>query len=66
MNPVEISADQFRRLAERVTKLVAEYLENIDTQSISPATDGAETLACSAAKCPSRESVKKLSICCRR
>jgi aromatic-L-amino-acid decarboxylase len=44
MNPVEISADQFRRLAERVTKLVAEYLENIDTQSISPATDGAETL----------------------
>jgi aromatic-L-amino-acid/L-tryptophan decarboxylase len=44
MNPVEISSDQFRRLAEHVTKLAAEYLENIDTQPISPATDGAETL----------------------
>jgi len=44
MNPVEISTDQFRRLAERVTILVAEYLQNIDTQVISPATDGAETL----------------------
>src|SRR6202162_1858684 len=44
MNPVEISTDQFRRLAEHVTKLAAEYLENIDTQPIHPATDGAETL----------------------
>jgi aromatic-L-amino-acid/L-tryptophan decarboxylase len=44
MNPVEISSDQFRRLAEHVTKLAAEYLENIDTQPISPATVGAETL----------------------
>jgi aromatic-L-amino-acid decarboxylase len=44
MNPVEISTDQFRRLAELVAKLAVEYLENIDTQPISPATDGAETL----------------------
>ena len=44
MNPVEISPDQFRRLAERVTELTAKYLENIDTQVISPATDGEETL----------------------
>jgi aromatic-L-amino-acid/L-tryptophan decarboxylase len=44
MNSVEISAEQFRRLAERVTKLAAEYLENIDAQAISPATSGEETL----------------------
>jgi aromatic-L-amino-acid decarboxylase len=44
MNPIEISTDQFRRLAEHVTKLAAEYLENIDAQPIFPATDGAETL----------------------
>ncbi len=44
LNPVEISTDQFRRLAERVTKLAAEYLENIDARVVSPATDGAETL----------------------
>jgi len=44
MNPVEISTDQFRRLAERVTQLAAEYLENIDTQAIAPTTTGEETL----------------------
>ena len=44
MNPVEISTDQFRRLAERVTQLAATYLESIDAQSISPATNGEETL----------------------
>lgn len=44
MNPVEISADQFRQLAERITHLAAEYLESIDAQAISPATNGEETL----------------------
>ena len=44
MNPLEISSAQFRRLAERVTNLAVEYLENLDTQAISPATNGAETL----------------------
>jgi aromatic-L-amino-acid/L-tryptophan decarboxylase len=44
MNPVEISTDQFRRLAERVTQLAASYLENIDEPAISPATNGEETL----------------------
>ena len=44
MNSVEISAEQFRRLAERVTQLAAEYLENIDAQAILPATSGEETL----------------------
>jgi aromatic-L-amino-acid decarboxylase len=44
MNPVEISSGQFRRLAEHVTQLAASYLENIDEQAISPATNGEETL----------------------
>ena len=44
MNPLEISSDQFQKLAEHVTKLATQYLENIDDQVISPATNGAETL----------------------
>lgn len=44
MNPVEISPDQFRRLAERITQLAAGYLETFDAQIISPATSGEETL----------------------
>ena len=44
MNPVEISTENFRRLAERITNLAADYLENIDSQPISPATNGEETL----------------------
>jgi len=44
MNPVEISAEQFRHLAERVTQLAADYLERIDVRPISPATNGEETL----------------------
>ena len=44
MNPLEISVDQFRRLAEQVTQLGAEYLQNLDAQAISPATNGAEMI----------------------
>lgn len=44
MNPLEISPDQFRLLADRVTRLAAEYLESIDGRPISPATNGEETL----------------------
>ncbi len=43
-NPVEISTDQFLRLAERVTQLAAGYLENIDALPIAPTTSGEETL----------------------
>jgi len=44
MNPLEVSPDQFRQLADRVTRLAAAYLESIDTQPISPSTSGEETL----------------------
>ena len=43
MNPIEISPKQFRRLAEQVTKLAAEYLENLDAPRISPAISGEES-----------------------
>jgi len=42
MNPLEISSQQFCRLAEQVTELAADYLENIDSRTIFPATTGAE------------------------
>jgi glutamate/tyrosine decarboxylase-like PLP-dependent enzyme len=42
MNPLEISVDQFQRLAQHVTQLAAQYLQNLDAQAISPATNGPE------------------------
>jgi len=44
MNPLEIAPDQFRRLAERIANMAAEYLEGLDAQPISAKTNGAETL----------------------
>ena len=40
MNPIEISSPEFRRLAERVTDLSAQYLDGLDSQSISPPISG--------------------------
>lgn len=40
MNPLEISSDQFRNLAERVTRLAAEYLETLDSRPIHPSVKG--------------------------
>jgi aromatic-L-amino-acid/L-tryptophan decarboxylase len=45
MNPLEISSEQFRRLAEQVTRLAAEYLESLDTRPIHPDANGKETEA---------------------
>jgi glutamate/tyrosine decarboxylase-like PLP-dependent enzyme len=44
MNSLEISSEQFQKLAAQVTKVAAHYLENIDARVISPATNGEETL----------------------
>jgi aromatic-L-amino-acid/L-tryptophan decarboxylase len=44
MNPLEISPAEFRRLAEDVTDLAANYLETIDARPIAPNTNGEETL----------------------
>ena len=44
MNPLEISTTEFRRLAERMTQLSAEYLEDLDSKSISPPITGDESV----------------------
>jgi aromatic-L-amino-acid/L-tryptophan decarboxylase len=43
-NPIEVSSEDFRGLAERITDLAANYLENLDDQRISPAANGEELL----------------------
>jgi len=45
MNPLEISPEQFRRLAEQVTKLAADYLESLDGRPIHPRVSGKESEA---------------------
>jgi aromatic-L-amino-acid/L-tryptophan decarboxylase len=40
MNPLEISSSQFRRLAERIAQLAADYLEHVDSMPIAPAISG--------------------------
>ena len=43
MNSLEISSEQFRRLAERVTQLATGYLEGLNARSIHPHVSGQET-----------------------
>jgi glutamate/tyrosine decarboxylase-like PLP-dependent enzyme len=40
MNPLEISSSQFRRLAERVAQLAADYLDHVDSMPVAPAITG--------------------------
>ena len=42
MNALEISADQFRALADRLIEVAADYLENLPSRPIFPKTSGAE------------------------
>jgi aromatic-L-amino-acid/L-tryptophan decarboxylase len=43
MKSLEISPDEFRRLADKVTQLAADYLRELDSRPISPSTTGEET-----------------------
>ena len=43
MRPLEISADEFRRLADEVVALSTQFFSTIDSRLIFPATSGAET-----------------------
>jgi aromatic-L-amino-acid decarboxylase len=43
MRPLEISAEEFRQLAEEVVEVSARYLSNLDQRPIFPATSGADT-----------------------
>jgi aromatic-L-amino-acid decarboxylase len=40
MKPLEISPDEFRHLAEKVTRLTADYLRELDSRPIFPSTSG--------------------------
>src|ERR1700674_1692199 len=42
MNSLEISQDEFRRLAEKATQLASDYLRQLDSRPISPSTTGEE------------------------
>lgn len=44
MNPLEISSREFSHLAEKVTMLSARYLDQLDSQPISPAITGDKSL----------------------
>jgi aromatic-L-amino-acid/L-tryptophan decarboxylase len=43
MRSLEISTDEFRRLAEQVTQLASEYLNTLDLRATFPSVRGAET-----------------------
>ena len=43
MRPLELSAEEFRRLASKVVDISAQYLSNMDARAIHPATNGADT-----------------------
>jgi glutamate/tyrosine decarboxylase-like PLP-dependent enzyme len=44
MNRLEISSDQFRKLADRVTALASNYLDELDSRPVAPGTSGDEAL----------------------
>ncbi len=43
MQPLEISPEEFRRLAEQVVDFAAEYLTDMDSRATFPTTSGADT-----------------------
>jgi aromatic-L-amino-acid decarboxylase len=42
MNPLEVSAEEFRRLASSVVELSSDFLSTLDTRPIFPVTSGSE------------------------
>src|SRR5215469_11288639 len=54
MRPLEISEEQFRRLAAEVVALSAEYLSSLDRRAIFPQTSGAKTVELFARDLPER------------
>jgi len=42
MKSIEISPDEFRRLADKVTQFTADYLRELDSRPIAPSTTGKE------------------------
>ena len=44
MNPLEISTGQFRRIAERISEITADYLDQVDSIPVAPPVTGEESL----------------------
>src|SRR5215831_3851639 len=44
MNPLEISPDQFRHIAERITGWAADYLDRLDSMPVAPPIDGEQSV----------------------
>jgi glutamate/tyrosine decarboxylase-like PLP-dependent enzyme len=44
MNPLEITTDQFRKVGRRMTELAGDYLDQLDSLPVAPATSGEESL----------------------
>lgn len=44
MNSLEISSDEFRAIADFVTRLAADYLDDIDSRPIAPSLSGEDSL----------------------
>jgi glutamate/tyrosine decarboxylase-like PLP-dependent enzyme len=54
MDPLELSAEEFRRLAAKVTELSTDFLTSIDSRRIFPKTSGAESERLFATELPER------------
>ena len=54
MNPLEISSNQFRHLAERAAQVAADYLDHVDSVPVAPAITGEGSLRLFDANLPER------------
>jgi glutamate/tyrosine decarboxylase-like PLP-dependent enzyme len=43
VNPLEISTDQFRRVAERISQMTADYLDQVDAMPVAPPVTGRQS-----------------------
>src|SRR5579884_2077414 len=43
MNPLEISHEEFRKIARQISDLAADYLESLDSRPIAPDSRGSDT-----------------------
>jgi glutamate/tyrosine decarboxylase-like PLP-dependent enzyme len=44
MNPLEISTEQFRKVAQRIIRLAGDYLDQVDSMPVAPPTSAHESL----------------------
>jgi len=54
MNPLEISPDQFRHLAQRIAHVVADYLDRLDSMPVAPPITGEQSVRTFATDLPER------------